>query len=205
MALAVSRVFLLHVSHPRDARRDQRLRDNGVPRVRSRDARGQILAPPPIRAGRNECGRTPDSAFALTARSSTAEDAPSTVSAPRLPDGSRPAQGAIGRLQPAERQLPRRPRTQRASFFCLHHILLFDPGGAILPSRPRIIRAAARSGGQGWPRFSGHRRLGLDGREHGGSLPRIGTGERRAVAHATAFRVFSVFSVAPSGTTPCSR
>src|SRR5271156_2389239 len=33
-------------------------------------------------------------------------------------------------------------------------ILLFDPGGAILPPRPQFDCAIVSSGGQGWPRLS---------------------------------------------------
>src|SRR5215471_14801998 len=37
--------------------------------------------------------------------------------------------------------------------FSLSQILLFGPGGAILPPRPLVPSAGARSGGQGWPAF----------------------------------------------------
>jgi hypothetical protein len=40
----------------------------------------------------------------------------------------------------------------------LRLILLFDPGGAILPSRPLTSFAVARNGGQGWPLFAATRR-----------------------------------------------
>ena len=50
-------------------------------------------------------------------------------------------------------------------------ILLFDPGGAILPPRPQSDCAIVSSGGQGWPRFSRPPEgLVLDGREHDGTL-----------------------------------
>ena len=45
---------------------------------------------------------------------------------------------------------------RRFSFFStlsLSPILLFGPGGAILPPRPLVPSAGARSGGQGWPAF----------------------------------------------------
>ena len=45
---------------------------------------------------------------------------------------------------------------RRFSFFStlsLSPILLFGPGGAILPPLPLVPRAGARSGGQGWPAF----------------------------------------------------
>ena len=50
------------------------------------------------------------------------------------------------------------------------------------PSVPTRVEtsAAARRGGQGWPRLSGHRRHGLDDGEHGGNL---GCGEmQRSIA-----------------------
>ena len=50
-------------------------------------------------------------------------------------------------------------------------ILLFDPGGAILPPRPQFDCAIVSSGGQGWPHFSRPPEgLVLDGREHDGTL-----------------------------------
>jgi hypothetical protein len=50
-------------------------------------------------------------------------------------------------------------------------ILLFDPGGAILPPRPQFDCAIVSSGSQGWPRFSRPPEgLVLDGREHDGTL-----------------------------------
>src|ERR1700730_17891649 len=50
-------------------------------------------------------------------------------------------------------------------------ILLFDPGGAILPPRPQSDCAIVSSGGQGWPHFSRPPEgLVLDGREHDGTL-----------------------------------
>src|SRR5207344_1126347 len=50
-------------------------------------------------------------------------------------------------------------------------ILLFDPGGAILPPRPQFDCAIVSNGGQGWPRFSRPPEgLVLDGREHDGTL-----------------------------------
>ena len=53
-------------------------------------------------------------------------------------------------------------------FFC-------STGAAsILPSRPHISIAVARSGGQGRRFFSAAEGLVLDGREHGGRLPAIG-------------------------------
>jgi hypothetical protein len=53
-------------------------------------------------------------------------------------------------------------------FFC-------STGAAsILPSRPHISIAVARSGGQGRRFFSAAEELVLDGREHGGRLPAIG-------------------------------
>jgi hypothetical protein len=45
---------------------------------------------------------------------------------------------------------------------------------SILPSRPYISIAVARSGGQGRRFFSAAEGLVLDGREHGGRLPAIG-------------------------------
>src|SRR5580692_6672112 len=54
---------------------------------------------------------------------------------------------------------------------CFAPILLFDPGGAILPPRPQFDCAIVSSGGQGWPRFSRPPEgLVLDGREHDGKL-----------------------------------
>jgi hypothetical protein len=45
---------------------------------------------------------------------------------------------------------------------------------SILPPRPHISIAVARSGGQGRALLQRRRRLVLDGREHGGRLPAIG-------------------------------
>ena len=45
---------------------------------------------------------------------------------------------------------------------------------SILPSRPFVRFAAARSGRQGWRFLQRRRRLVLDGREHGGALLYIG-------------------------------
>jgi hypothetical protein len=45
-----------------------------------------------------------------------------------------------------------------------------SPPEAFLPPRPRFSAAIARRGCQGWPRFSGHRRLGLGSVEHDGML-----------------------------------
>src|SRR5580692_11478028 len=54
---------------------------------------------------------------------------------------------------------------------CFAPILLFDPGGAILPPRPQFDCAIVSSGSQGWPRFSRPPEgLVLDGREHDGTL-----------------------------------
>ena len=54
-----------------------------------------------------------------------------------------------------------------------HQILLFEPGGAILPSRAPILGAAARSDRQGRAK-RGPKGPALDGREHGGTLAPIG-------------------------------
>ena len=55
--------------------------------------------------------------------------------------------------------------------FAVGLILLFDPGGAILPPRPQFDCAVVSSGGQGWPRFSWPPEgLVLEGREHDGTL-----------------------------------
>jgi hypothetical protein len=54
-------------------------------------------------------------------------------------------------------------------------ILLFGPGGAILPSRPLVPSAGGRRGGQGWP--ADHReaaRSVRDGRGHDGKIHRLG-------------------------------
>jgi len=40
--------------------------------------------------------------------------------------------------------------------FAERHILLFDLGEAILPSRPQFDSADVSSGGQGWPPLGGH-------------------------------------------------
>ena len=68
-------------------------------------------------------------------------------------------------------------------------ILLFDPGGAILPPRPQFDGAIVPSGGQGWPRFSRPPEgLVLDGRENDGTLA---VSERKtcvAVEHASSAR-----------------
>ncbi len=45
-----------------------------------------------------------------------------------------------------------------------------SPPEAFLPPRPRVHAAIARRRCQGWPRFSGHRRLGLGSVEHDGML-----------------------------------
>jgi hypothetical protein len=45
-----------------------------------------------------------------------------------------------------------------------------SPPEAFLPPRPRFHAASARRCCQGWPRFSGHRRLGLGSVEHDGML-----------------------------------
>ena len=52
--------------------------------------------------------------------------------------------------------------------------LLFDPAGGFLSPRPHVVAAGARRCCQGWPRFSGHRRLGLYSIEHDGKLNRSG-------------------------------
>jgi hypothetical protein len=60
-------------------------------------------------------------------------------------------------------------RRHHANFVVVcNSILLFDLAASILPSRPRISIAVARSGGQGRRFFS------AAGREHGGRLPAIG-------------------------------
>src|SRR5262249_1781433 len=70
---------------------------------------------------------------------------------------------------------------RRFSFFStlsLSPILLFGPGGAILPPRPLVPSAGARSGGQGWPAFGPPRQAArsvLDGREHDGRMRRLGS------------------------------
>src|SRR4051812_33183162 len=51
--------------------------------------------------------------------------------------------------------------------------LLVRPGCDISPSRPVFREAAARNGGQGWPKAIAER-LALDGREHSGRLARSG-------------------------------
>jgi hypothetical protein len=70
--------------------------------------------------------------------------------------------------------------------FALALILLFDPGGAILPPRPQFHCAVVSSGGQGWPPFGGHPKgLSLYGREHDGTLS---VSERRTATGGTSAR-----------------
>jgi hypothetical protein len=56
--------------------------------------------------------------------------------------------------------------------FVIGHLLV-RPGCDISSSRPAFRQAAARSGGQGWPKAIAER-LALDGREHSGRLARSG-------------------------------
>jgi len=59
----------------------------------------------------------------------------------------------------------------------LQFILLFDPRAEHSSVPTATIRAVARSGGQGWPLFAATAsaaRSVLDGREHDGTLPRVG-------------------------------
>ena len=58
------------------------------------------------------------------------------------------------------------------------HILLFDPEYPSVPTL-RSHGAIARSGRQDRPLYCGRRRLGLDGREHGGTVERVGLQGRR--------------------------
>ena len=62
-------------------------------------------------------------------------------------------------MRPASETLVWGARCQeRFSFFTsLPSNSFVRPGGAILPPRPLVPRAVARSGGQGWPRLRGHR------------------------------------------------
>ena len=53
-------------------------------------------------------------------------------------------------------------------FFVMGYLLV-RPGCDISSSRPVFRQAAARSGGQGWPKAIA-KRLALDGHEHGGSV-----------------------------------
>ena len=55
-------------------------------------------------------------------------------------------------------------------FDLLFLFILFDRAASILPSRPHISTAVARSGGQGRRFFRAAGRFVVDGREHGGRL-----------------------------------
>ena len=92
-------------------------------------------------------------------------------------------------VEPAEPPCCRRPKTLygalvvKSDFYSFSSllpfpILLFGPGGAILPPRPFVPRAVARSGGQGWGPSSGPTasaaRSVLDGCEHDGRMRRLG-------------------------------
>src|ERR1700730_12986890 len=75
-------------------------------------------------------------------------------------------------------------------------ILLFDPGGAILPPRPQSDCAIVSSGGQGWPRFSRPPEgLVLDGREHDGTLA---VSERKTTMRGSGARLVTTAIVAAS-------
>src|ERR1700719_4464857 len=75
-------------------------------------------------------------------------------------------------------------------------ILLFDPGGAILPPRPQFDCAIVSSGGQGWPRFSRPPEgLVLDGREHDGTLA---VSERKTTMRGSGARLVTTAIVSAS-------
>src|ERR1700687_2259232 len=79
---------------------------------------------------------------------------------------------------------------------CFSPILLFDPGGAILPPRPQFDCAIVSSGGQGWPRFSRPPEgLVLDGREHDGTLA---VSERKTTMRGSGARLVATAIVAAS-------
>jgi hypothetical protein len=75
-------------------------------------------------------------------------------------------------------------------------ILLFDPGGAILPPRPQFDCAIVSSGGQGWPHFSRPPEgFVLDGREHDGTLA---VSERKMTMRGSGARLVTMAIVAAS-------
>ena len=69
-----------------------------------------------------------------------------------------------------------------------------SPPEAFLPPRPRFHAAIARRCCQGWPRFSGHRRLGLGSVEHDGKLECRGRPTLLCWYHAPAGSPFSPWS-----------
>lgn len=60
------------------------------------------------------------------------------------------------------------------SFFTSSPFLLFNRAAGFLPPQLQLAEAGARRVCQGWPLFCGHRRLGLDTPEHGGTLVQLG-------------------------------
>jgi hypothetical protein len=148
---------------PPGARGGGILRGTVVPRCGRRLCRTPCR-PPPIRAGVRR--RTPHSAFAMTSASSTAEDAPSTGTAPACAGLPRLGLGAFTRgTACATHTLPH--SSFLGSFFC-------STPRSILPSRPRIVARAARRPGQGGPAFGPPAGLGLDAVEHGARLKASG-------------------------------
>ena len=60
--------------------------------------------------------------------------------------------------------------------FCFRSFLWFNRAAGFLPPQPQFADVGARRTCQGWPLFSGHRRLGLYMTEHDGRL--VGLGRR---------------------------